>query len=169
MVPRVSPEEDPVTQFEAGSAQISAVHGHEHGHRRDEFADHDVWWMGWIAFAGLMMILLGSFHAIQGLVALFNDEYFLVGPSGLVLPVDYTAWGVAHLVLGVLVAVSGVGVLSGNTAARMVGTLVAMLSAVVNLAFLAAYPLWSIILITLDVLVILALTVHGSVVRDRES
>ena len=71
--------------------------------------------------------------------------------------------------LGILVAVSGVGVLSGNTAARVVGTLMAMLSAVVNLAFLAAYPLWSIIMITLDVLVILALTVHGSAVRDPES
>lgn len=158
-----------MTQFDAASAQISAVHGHDRGHRPDNFSEHDVWWMGWIAFAGMMMLLLGSFHAIQGLVALFNDDYFLVAQSGLVLPVDYTTWGVTHLVLGTLVAVSGVGVLSGNTAARAVGTLMAMLSAVVNLAFLAAYPLWSIIMITLDVLVILALTVHGSTVRDPES
>lgn len=158
-----------MTQFDAASAQISATHGHDRGHRPDDFSRHEVWWMGWIAFAGMMMLLLGSFHAIQGLVALFNDEYFLVARSGLVLPVDYAAWGVTHLVLGVLVALSGVGVLSGNTAARAVGTLMAMLSAVVNLAFLAAYPLWSIIMISLDVLIILALTVHGSVVRDPES
>lgn len=57
-------------------------HGHDRGHRPDNFSEHDVWWMGWIAFAGMMMLLLGSFHAIQGLVALFNDEYFLVAQSG---------------------------------------------------------------------------------------
>ena len=158
-----------MTQFDAASAQIGAMHGHDRGHPRDTSPEHDAWWLGWIAFAGLMMILLGSFHAIQGLVALFNDEYFLVGQSGLVLPVDYTSWGLTHLVLGLLVAAAGVGVLSGSTAARAVGTLMAMLSAVVNLAFLAAYPLWSIIMITLDVLIILALTVHGSAVRDSES
>jgi hypothetical protein len=156
-----------VTQFEVGSAEISAVHGHDRGYRPE--STHEGWWTGWIAFAGLMMLLLGSFHAMQGLVALFNDEYFLVAESGLVLPVDYTSWGLTHLVLGILVAASGVGVLTGSTAARVVGTLMAMLSAVVNLAFLAAYPLWSVIMITLDVLVVLALTVHGSAVRDPES
>ena len=50
-------------------------------------------WVGWILFAGTMMVLLGSFHAIQGLVALFNDEYFLVAQSGLVVTADFTAWG----------------------------------------------------------------------------
>ena len=82
-----------MTQFEVGSAEISAVHGHDRGHRPP--STHDRWWLGWIAFAGLMMLLLGSFHAMQGLVALFNDEYFLVSPSGLVLPVDYTSWGLS--------------------------------------------------------------------------
>ena len=54
-------------------------------------------WVGWIAFAGVMMVLLGTFHAIQGLVALFQDEYFLVAKSGLTVHVDYTAWGWVHL------------------------------------------------------------------------
>src|SRR6185503_1604462 len=56
-------------------------------------------WVGWIIFAGAMMIMLGFFHAIAGLVALFKDDYFLVKTSGLVVNVDYTTWGWVHLIL----------------------------------------------------------------------
>jgi hypothetical protein len=84
-----------------------------------------------------------------------------VTQSGLVVNVDYNAWGWTHLLLGVLILVSGLGVLAGNLAARTVAVVLAALSALVNLAFLEAYPIWSIIVITLDVLVIYAVTVHG--------
>ena len=57
-------------------------------------------WVGWIAFAGAMMVLLGIFHIVDGLVALFRDEVFLVGRSGLTVEVDYTAWGWVHLIGG---------------------------------------------------------------------
>jgi hypothetical protein len=118
-------------------------------------------WVGWIVFGGSMMLLLGSFHAMQGLVALVNDEYFVVGDSGLVVSLDYTAWGWAHLLLGLVVAGAGVGLLAGQTWARIVGVLVAMASAVVNMAFLAAFPIWSALMILLNVLIIWAITVHG--------
>jgi hypothetical protein len=123
-------------------------------------------WVGWISFAGIMMVLLGTFHAIQGLVALFNDDYFLVGRSGLVVNLDFTAWGWTHLIAGVVVAVAGCCVFMGQMWARVVGTVVAVLSAIINLAFLAAYPIWSMIMIALCVVVILALTVHGSDVKE---
>ena len=119
-------------------------------------------WVGWIVFGGTIMVLLGAFHAIQGLVALFDDEYFVVGQSGLVVSVDYTAWGWAHLILGLIVAGAGCGLLAGQMWARIVGVLVAMASAVVNLAFLAAFPIWSALMILFDVLIIWAITVHGS-------
>ena len=119
-------------------------------------------WVGWIVFGGTIMVLLGVFHAIQGLVALFDDEYFVVGQSGLVVSVDYTAWGWAHLILGLVVAGAGCGLLAGQMWARIVGVLVAMASAVVNLAFLAAFPIWSALMILFDVLIIWAITVHGS-------
>lgn len=122
-------------------------------------------WTGWIVFAGMMMIMLGSFQAIEGLVALFQDSYYLVRPAGLVVAVDYTAWGWTHLLLGVLIAVSGGGVLTGNIAARTVGVVLALISAVLNLTFIAAYPVWSTIIIAVDVLVIYALTVHGREMR----
>lgn len=118
-------------------------------------------WVGWIVFGSMMMMLLGAFHAFQGVIALVQSEYYLVGRNGLVISVDYTAWGWSHLVLGVVVAATGVAVLYGQTWARVTGVVIAMASALVNLAFLAAYPLWSLMMIALDVLVIWALTVHG--------
>ena len=119
-------------------------------------------WTGWIAFAGTIMVMLGSFHAIQGLVALFKDEYYLVGKSGLVVNVDYTTWGWVHLIGGIIIAAAGVCVFMGQIWARTVGVILALVSAVVNVGFLAAYPIWSLMMIALDVVVILALTVHGS-------
>jgi hypothetical protein len=118
-------------------------------------------WVGWIFFAGIMMIMLGTFQAIEGLVAIFKDSYFVVPRSGLVVSVDYTTWGWVHLLLGILVALAGLGVMAGQMWARVIGILLAVVSAIVNIAFLKANPVWSTILITIDILVIYALTVHG--------
>lgn len=118
-------------------------------------------WYGWIAFAGAMMILLGTFHVIAGLVALFDEDYFLVGKSGLVVEMDYTGWGWAHLIIGLIVIFAGLGLFTGQTWARIVAVMLAMFSAVANLAFLSAYPIWSTIMIVVDILVIYAVLVHG--------
>jgi hypothetical protein len=118
-------------------------------------------WVGWIFFAGIMMVMLGTFQAIEGLIAIFNDKYFVVPRSGLVVTVDYTTWGWVHLLLGILVALAGLGVMAGQMWARIIGIILALVSAVVNIAFIAANPVWSTILITIDILVIYALTVHG--------
>jgi vacuolar-type H+-ATPase subunit I/STV1 len=122
-------------------------------------------WTGWIVFAAIMMVLLGAFQVIEGLVALFRDDYFIVGPSGLLVEIDYTAWGWVHLILGVVLLLAGFGLLTGNLAAQIAGIALAVLSAIVNLAFIAAYPLWGIIIITLDVIIIYAIAVHGREVR----
>jgi hypothetical protein len=123
-------------------------------------------WAGWLVFASFMMFLVGSFQVIQGLVALFDDGFYLVRPGGLVVDVNYNVWGTAHLILGVLLMLCGAGVLTGNLAARTVGVILAGLSALANIAFIGAYPIWSMIIITVDVLVIYALTVHGRELRD---
>ena len=119
-------------------------------------------WVGWIGFAAIMMMMLGTFHAIEGLVALFQDEYFLVGKSGLTVHVDYTTWGWIHIIGGVIVVAAGVALLTGKMWARAVAVAVAVVSAIVNIGFLSAYPVWSTIMIAFDVLVIWAVTVHGS-------
>ena len=126
-------------------------------------------WTGWVVFAAMMMFLLGCFQAIQGLVAVFDDGFYHVTEGGLVVDVDYTAWGWVHLLLGALIIISGVGVLSGNAVARTVGVLLAGLSALLNLLFIEAYPIWSVLVITIDVLVIYALTVHGRELRDSRT
>jgi hypothetical protein len=122
-------------------------------------------WFGWISFAGIMMILVGTFEAFEGLAAIFKDEFFVVTNNGLLVSANYTAWGWLHLILGAVVVAAGCGVFVGKTWARVVGITLAMLSATVNLAFLAAYPVWSVIMITLDVIVIYALAVHGEEAR----
>ena len=119
-------------------------------------------WYGWVVFAGIMLCLLGIFHAMVGFVALFQEDYFLVGDSGLMVGVDYTAWGWSHLILGVVIAGAGVALTTrGATWARVVAVVVAVISAVVNLGFMSAYPLWSVMMIVVDVLVIYAVTAHG--------
>ena len=119
-------------------------------------------WVGWIAFAAVMMIMLGCFHAIQGLVALFDDKKFLIADSGLTVSVDYTAWGWIHLIGGIIIALAGISLFAGRMWARIVGVVLAFISAIANIAFLSAYPIWSAIMIVLDVLIIWALTVHGA-------
>lgn len=122
-------------------------------------------WVGYVVFAGVMLMMLGGFQAIEGLVAVFRDDYYLVAPSGLLLTMDFAAWGWTHLVLGLVAVGTGVGVLLGQTWARVTGIVVAVLSALANLAFLPAYPIWTTIIIALDVLAIYALAVHGREVR----
>jgi hypothetical protein len=122
-------------------------------------------WVGWISFAGVMMVLLGIFHVIQGLVAVFEDDYFLVGSSGLAVSVDFTAWGWVHIIGGIIVAGGGIALFTGQIWARIIGVVLAMVSAIVNISFLAAYPIWSVTMIAVDVLVIWALTVHGDELR----
>jgi len=123
-------------------------------------------WTGWIAFAGAIMIMIRVLHALQGLVALFKDEYFLVGKNGLIVNVDYTTWAWTQLIFGIVVAFAGSSLLAGRMWARIVAVLLAMLSVVVNIGFLAAFPIWSTIVIALDVLVIWAVMVHG---REMQS
>jgi hypothetical protein len=118
-------------------------------------------WAAWVVFGGMMLILIGIFHVVQGIVALVNDDYYLVTKDGLVLNLDFTTWGWTHLVLGVLLGLVGVGLLAGSTAARVAGVVLAVLSAVVNLVFIPAYPAWSVMVIALDVIVIYSIVVHG--------
>ena len=124
-------------------------------------------WVGWVGFAGVMMVMLGTFHVIDGLIALFQDEYFLVSRSGLAVHADFTAWGWVHIIGGILVGAAGIGCFTGKVWARSVGVVVALVSAVVNVGFLAAYPIWSTIMIAVDILIIWALTVHGDELRNR--
>ena len=123
-------------------------------------------WAGWVVFAGVMLITLGAFQIVEGLVALFDDGFYAVTSSGLVVDVDYNTWGWIHLAIGVIGVLAGLGLLAGNMVARVVGVGIALVSALANLVFISAYPLWSVIMITIDVIVIFAIIVHGREVKS---
>jgi hypothetical protein len=118
-------------------------------------------WVGWIFFAGVLLIMVGVLQVIEGLVALFDDGYYVVGADQLVAPVDYTVWGWMHLVVGVLAALIGVGLLTGNMVARGAAVGLSSFSALASLAFVAAAPAWSVMIIAVDVLVVFSIVVHG--------
>jgi hypothetical protein len=118
-------------------------------------------WVGWIIFAGVTMIVLGAFSIIEGLVAVFQHNYYLVNTGHLIVHVNYTTWGWTHFGIGCAAVIVGFGVMTGQMWARVLGITIAVISAIVNLAFIAAYPVWGIIIIALDIVIIYALAVHG--------
>jgi hypothetical protein len=123
-------------------------------------------WIGWIIFAALMLVLLGICQVIAGFVAVVDEDYFQsTGAAPLFLAVDQQTWGVLQLVLGALAILTGAGLLYGNVVARVVGTVLVLLSAVTNLLAIGAYPVWSTILIAVDVCILYAITVHGREMR----
>jgi hypothetical protein len=115
---------------------------------------------GFIMFAGIIMVVLGAFQALQGLVAIFEDTFYVVSPNYW-LEFDVTAWGWIHLIAGIIVSVAGVGLLAGQTWARAVAIAVAGLSAIINFMFIPYYPVWSLLIIALNTIVIWAVAVHG--------
>jgi hypothetical protein len=124
-------------------------------------------WVGMVIFAGTMLLMMGALQAMEGLVAIFQDDYYLVTRGGMVVNLDYTTWGWTHLIIGLIAVGVGIGVFAGQTWARVAGIVIAVISALVNVAFLPAYPIWMTIVIALDVLAIYALAVHGKEMKLR--
>jgi len=118
-------------------------------------------WGDFVVFGGVMLMLAGAIHAIAGFTALFKDTYYLVPSSNMVVNVNYTGWGWAHLVIGAAAIAAGIGVMTAQMWARVLGVVVAAVSAVVNLVFLPAYPFWAMVVIAFDLLIIYALIAHG--------
>ena len=124
------------------------------------------WAVGFILFAAIMMIMAGVFQALAGLVAIFENEFY-VPTRNYLFQFDATTWGWIHLLVGLLVAFAGWGLLSGRTWARVVGITVALVSATANFLFIPYYPFWALLLVALNIFVIWAVTAHGGDMRDR--
>ena len=122
--------------------------------------DYSSWAVGWAGFAGVMLIIIGVMDVIQGLVALINDEFYVVTQE-FIFEFNVTTWGWIQLILGVVLIASGIGIFSGNVAARTVGVIIAGLAAIINFAWLPYYPVWSIIVIAICIAIIWSLTAHG--------
>jgi uncharacterized membrane protein HdeD (DUF308 family) len=110
----------------------------------------------WVRFGAVMMTIIGVFGIIEGLVALLTRTTYTT-VNGTVLSIDLSAWGWMHLILGALLVITGVSLLREAPWARGVGALLAVLSILVQLTWMSAYPIWSILMVTIDVIVIYAL------------
>lgn len=115
---------------------------------------------GWVIFAATMFAIVGVFNFIQGLVFLVEDTWTVLTPDS-ILVFDLTTWGWILLILGVVEMVVSWGILSGQTWAQVVGIIIASLAIVLNVLSLSIYPIWGLIALVLQVLVIWALAVHG--------
>jgi hypothetical protein len=114
------------------------------------------WAHGVTVFAGVMMIVGGAFQAFEALAAIVNDKYLVVLPN-YIYSFDLTAWGWIHLIIGLALVLTGICLLLGQGWAKIVGIVVAGIAALANFTWLPYAPLWAIIVIAIDVLVIWAL------------
>lgn len=119
-------------------------------------------WVGWIWFAGIMMIVDGIINTIHGLTAIFSSGFF-IGARGLVLNV--TGWGWVHLIIGVLLLVVGTALAVGKEWARVIGIVLVALNLVTQMMSIPIYPWWSLLAIVIDGLILYALIVHGDEAR----
>jgi hypothetical protein len=120
------------------------------------------WVMGGFVFAATMLVIIGIFHAIAGLVAIIDDDFYRVR-SDYTFDLDATGWGWIHLIFGIIIVVVGFALYARQEWAAITAVVLAGLSAVANFLFIPYYPLWSIVAIALDVWVIWALTRPGAI------
>jgi hypothetical protein len=113
----------------------------------------------WIAFAGVVMVILGSLDAFWGLAAILNNEVVVVGGHGALI-FDLTTWGWVQLIVGALVGLTGLGLLAGNEVARVLGIFLLAINAILQVVWFTAAPLWAFLMIILDVVIIYQLMVN---------
>lgn len=123
------------------------------------------WWLGPIAFAATMITLAGLFNLISGLSAIFSDRLFVVGAQG-ALVLNVTGWGWVHLLFGIMLVATGIGVLLGVLWAQLGAIVLVVVNMCSQLLLLPAYPLWSLVIIAVDAVVLWALMVHSPEVAD---
>jgi hypothetical protein len=120
------------------------------------------WALSGVVFAASLLTLVGMFQIVTGLVAVFDDEFFVVARN-YTFHLDTTVWGWIHLILGVVLLLTGFGLFRRSAWAGVAAIWLAMLSALLNFFSIPYYPVWAIVVIALDVWVIWALTRPGAI------
>ena len=123
-------------------------------------------WTGWVLFAGFMLMAIGCINAIQGLVAIFKDTVYVLPSTQLVVTTDYTTWGWALLIWGIVTALAGFGLFSFKGWARWFAIVVVFINLIGQFAWFPAFPLWSMVAIALNIFVLFALTVRWQEARS---
>ncbi|WP_351232092.1 hypothetical protein [Streptomyces sp. NPDC002133] len=107
-------------------------------------------------FAAIMLMLSGPLSILMGAAGIARDTVFAA--SQYTYRFDLTAWGWIHLLVGVALVIAGLGVLANKSWGRGVGAAVAAISLITQFMFVPYYPVWSIVVMTLDLLIVFALT-----------
>lgn len=124
-------------------------------------------WSGWVIFAAIVMFTIGCFTAIQGFVALFKNDIYLVGKDGLVATTSFTYWGWWLLLWSAALILVALGLFSGNEAARWLAIGVVIVNLITQFSWFPAYPFWSMVVIGLDLAVLYALTARWTDVKQE--
>jgi hypothetical protein len=141
--------------------QQSATPGNNYSSSVAAHRAHSAGWVvGLSLFAGVMMIISGVFNAMEGVVAVARNEVYAATPR-YIFSFDLTTWGWIHIILGIIVLAAGFGVITGQLWGRVVGITIAALIMLANFAFIPYYPIWSLLIIALNVFVIWALCVYN--------
>jgi hypothetical protein len=122
-------------------------------------------WVGFVVLASVLLCISGAFNIITGLVAVFSDKIFVQGSAQTVV-LDVTGWGWFHIFLGIVLFATGLALYTGATWARITAIIVVSVNMVTQLMEMPAYPLWSLVIVTVDLLIIWAVIVHGDEIRD---
>jgi len=112
---------------------------------------------GWTVFAGMVLVIVGSLDALWGLAGILNDQVLVVGGHGAIIA-DITTWGWVHLILGSIVALTGLGLFTGSPTARWLAVFFVTVNAITQIVWFPLAPLWAFMIILLDVTIIYQLT-----------
>jgi hypothetical protein len=118
-------------------------------------------WVGWVAFAGMLLMIVGGLDMFQGLIALIRDEYFVLTPQG-ALVIDVSEWGWIMLIWGAVLAIIGYGLLAGASWARWLAIIGISLNFLAQLGFQGGQgvTLWGLCVLALNIVVLYALIVR---------
>jgi hypothetical protein len=112
---------------------------------------------GWTVFVGVVLLIIGSLDALWGLAAVLNNEIIVVGGHGVIIA-NISTWGWVHLILGSIIALTGIGLFAAMSAARWAAVFFVAVNAVAQIVWFPAAPLWAMLMIFLDVVIIYQLT-----------
>jgi hypothetical protein len=120
---------------------------------------------GWVMFAGIMIFIAGTLNCIWGIAAIDKASFFIENERYIIS--DLSTWGWIVLIIGVLQVIAAFSIWAGNTYGRWIGVITASASAIGALLSIPGYPLWSLAVFSIDILVIYGLVAYGGRQRTR--
>lgn len=123
-------------------------------------------WIGWVWFAAILLLIIGLISFIGGIFAIFSPGTFVSVTGGEVVFWDVSSWGWGHLILGALVAVTGLTLMFGSSWVRMLAVVLIVLNAIAQFVVITVLPWQALLVIALDVVVLWAIIVHGDETKE---